>query len=223
MLQRAIIVLTDYSHLMTIATSIPLQQRPLGVDEFLARYGDDNRYELIDGEVFDLEPTGPHEQVAGFITKKAYVQIDLTDLPWVILQRPLLRPPNIGMTAFRPDVAVIDETALNAEPLWQEQSILTQGSSIKLVAEVVSSNWQNDYSRKLEDYETLGIPEYWIADYAGLGGTRHIGIPKRPTLSICTLVENRYQIQQFRDDELIVSPTFPSLNLTASQVLRTER
>ena len=66
---------------MTIATNTPLQQKPLTVDQFLTRYGDNNRYELIDGEVFDLEPTGPHEQVAGFITKKVCVQIDLLDLP----------------------------------------------------------------------------------------------------------------------------------------------
>lgn len=208
---------------MTIASSIPLQQKPLSVDEFLARYGGDNRYELIDGEVFDLEPTGPHEQVAGFITKKACVQIDSSDLPWVVLQRPLFRPPNIEMTAFRPDVAVIDETELTGEPLWQEQSILTRGQSIRMVVEVVSSNWQNDYSRKLEDYETLRIPEYWIADYAGLGGTRHIGSPKQPTLSICTLVDGQYQISQFRQDEQIVSPIFPSLNLTANQILRDRR
>lgn len=207
---------------MTIATNQPLQQRPISVGEFLSRYGGDNRYELIDGEVFDLEPTGLHEQVAGFITRKACVQIDSANLPWVILQRPLLRPPNIDMTAFRPDVAVIDEAALEREPLWQEQSILTQSASIKVVAEVVSSNWQNDYSRKLEDYETLRIPEYWIADYAGLGGTRHIGSPKRPTLSICRLVESRYQIRQFRGSEPIVSPTFPGLTLTANQVLRIE-
>ena len=208
---------------MTAVTNKPLQQRPLSVDEFLAQYGGDNRYELIDGEVFDLEPTGLHEQVAGFITQKACVQIDSAALPWVILQRPLFRPPHIDMTAFRPDVAVIDETALNNEPLWQAQSILTQGSSIRLIAEVVSSNWQNDYSRKLEDHETLGIPEYWIADYAGLGGTRHIGSPKRPTLSICSLVAGQYQIQQFRGDERVISPTFPGLELTANQILRAER
>lgn len=89
------------------------------------------------------------------------------------------------MTAFRPDIAVIDRTQLPQEP--PDQSILTLGSSIKFVAEVVSGNWQNDYARKVEDYAALGIPEYWIADYAGLGGTRHIGKPKQPTLSVCTL------------------------------------
>ncbi len=66
---------------MTIAADRPIEQRALSFDEFLARYGGDNRYELIDGEVFDLEPTGQHEEVAGFITTKACVQIDQAGFP----------------------------------------------------------------------------------------------------------------------------------------------
>jgi Uma2 family endonuclease len=205
---------------MTIATDRPIQQKLLSFDEFLARYGGENRYELIDGEVFDLEPTGQHEEVAAFVTTKVCVQIDAIGLPWFVLQRGILRPSNGGMTAFRPDVAVVNRDELTKELLWSDQSILTLGSSIKFVAEVVSSNWQNDYARKVEDYATLGIPEYWIADYAGLGGTRHIGKPKQPTLSICTLVDGEYEIQQLRGNQIIVSPTFPGLKLTAEQVLR---
>jgi Uma2 family endonuclease len=204
---------------MSVATDRPIQQRSLSFDEFLVQYNGNNRYELIDGEVFDLEPTGPHEEVAAFITTKACVQIDRAGLPWFVLQRGLLRPSDNGMTAFRPDVAVVDRLNLAEELLWPDQSILTLGSSIKFVAEVVSSNWQNDYARKVEDYAALGIPEYWIADYAGLGGTRHIGKLKQPTLSICVLVDGEYEIQQLRGDQLIASPTFPELKLTAAQVL----
>jgi Uma2 family endonuclease len=208
---------------MTITINQPIQQHPLSVDEFFIRYGGDNRYELIDGEVFDLEPIGQHKEVAAFITAKLCVQIDSIGLPWFVLQRGLLRPFNTEMTAFRPDVAVIDRNELSNEPLWSEQSILTLGGSIKFVAEVVSSNWQNDYARKVEDYAALGIPEYWIVDYAGLGGTRHIGKPKQPTLSICTLVNGEYEIQLLRDNQTIVSPSFPDLKLTAEQVLRVGR
>jgi Uma2 family endonuclease len=205
---------------MTIATDRPIQQKPLSFDEFIASYVGDNRYELIDGEVFDLEPTGRHEEVAAFITTKACVQIDGTSLPWFVLQRGLLRPSNTGMIAFRPDVAVVDRNELTKELFWSEQSILTLGSSIKFVAEVVSSNWQNDYARKVEDYAVLGIPEYWIVDYAGLGGTQYIGKPKQPTLSICTLVDGAYEIQQLRGNQAIASLIFPNLKLTAEQVLR---
>ncbi len=205
---------------MAITTERPIQQQQLlSFDEFVARHGGDNRYELIDGEVFDLEPTGYHEEVAAYITKKVCVQIDVEGLPWFVLQRGLLRPSNTGMTAFRPDVMVIDRNELTREILWADQSILTLGSSIKFVAEVVSSNWQNDYARKVEDYAILGIPEYWIADYAGNGGTRHIGKPKQPTLSICTLVNGEYEIQQLRGNQNIVSLTFPNLKLTAEKVL----
>jgi Uma2 family endonuclease len=207
---------------MTLAIDPIIQQKSLSFDEFLARYGGDNRYELIDGEVFDLGPTGSHEEVAAFITTKVCVQIDKIGSPWFVLQRGLLCPSNIGMTAFRPDIAVVDRNELTKELLWSNQSILTLGSSIKFVAEVVSSNWQNDYARKVEDYAALGIPEYWIADYAGLGGTRHIGKPKQPTLSIGTLVDGEYEIQQFRGNQTIASVTFPGLKLTAKQVLRAD-
>lgn len=208
---------------MAIATNQPAYQSSLSVKEFLAYYGGDNRYELIDGEVFDVELTGIHEEVAAYITTKLCVQIDTIGLPWFILQRGLLRPSSSGMTAFRPDVAVIDREELVNEPFWAEQSILTSGCSIRFVAEVVSSNWQNDYARKVEDYAVLGIPEYWIVDYAGLGGTRHIGKPKQPTLSICTLIDGEYGIQQFRGNEPIISQTFPDLNLRADQVLNASR
>ncbi|NET56022.1 MAG: Uma2 family endonuclease [Symploca sp. SIO2E6] len=208
---------------MILGIDQPIQQKLLSFGEFLALYGSDNRYELIDGEVFDLEPTGQHEEVAALITTKICVQIDTIGLPWFVLQRGLFRPSDVGMTAFRPDVAVVDRTELAKEPLWAEQSVLTRGNSIKLIAEVVSSNWQNDYARKVEDYAALGIPEYWIADYAGLGGIRHIGKPKQPTLSICVLVDGEYEIQLLRGNQTISSITFPHLNLTAEQVLSAGR
>ena len=203
---------------MTLAIA-QIQHQPISLDEFIASYGGDNRYELIDGEVFNLEPTGQHEEVAALITAKICVQIDQLGLPWFVLQRGLFRPSSASMTAFRPDVMVIDRTEVAKESLWQEQSIITRGDSIKFVAEVVSGNWQNDYARKVEDYAALGIPEYWIADYLGLGGIRHIGKPKQPTLSICTLVDGEYEINLFRGNDVIASPTFPNLNLTARQVL----
>jgi Uma2 family endonuclease len=193
-----------------------VQLKSVTVEQFLAQYGDDNRYELIDGEVFDLEPTGPHEQVAAFIDRKLNVQIDSEHLPWFILQRGILQPLG-AFTAFRPDIMVVDDESLSQEPLWAKESILTLGSSIKFVAEVVSSNWQNDYARKLEDYAILGISEYWIVDYEGLGGEVFIG---RPKLTLCTLGEDgRYRSSILRENQAVNSPTFPALSLTAAQVL----
>ncbi len=137
----------------------------------------------------------------------------------------ILRPADTTMTAFRPDIMVVNRPALTAEPLWREQSILTQERSILWVAEVVSRNWQNHYARKLADYGVLGIPEYWIVDYAGLGGVRHMGKPKQPTLSICTLVRGEYEIQQFRDNQVIFPHRFRLVHDRALEktVLKTGR
>lgn len=198
-----------------------VQSKPVTVEQFLTQYGDDNRYELIDGEVFDLEPSGPHEQVAAFIDRKLNVQIDESDLPYFILQRGILKPVG-NFTAFRPDVMVVNNETLMREPLWAKESILTLGESVKFAAEVVSSNWQNDYARKFEDYALLGIEEYWIADHAGLGGEFFIGRPKQPALTLCILGEDgRYQTTVLRGSQPIPSPTFPNLTLTAQQVLMT--
>lgn len=192
----------------------------LTFDDFIARYGDDERYELIDGELIDMEPTGPHEEVAAFLMRKVNVEIDKKSIRWFTPARCLIKPLGIS-TGFRPDVVVLDKTALVNEPLWQNEPVITFGTSVKLVIEVVSTNWQNDYARKVEDYSALGIPEYWIVDYLGLGGRDYIGDPKQPTISIYTLSAsgNKYQKPvQFRGNDRIISPTFNSLQLTAEEI-----
>ncbi len=106
---------------------------------------------------------------------------------------------------------------MTSEPLWQREPIITLGTSVKLVVEVVSTNWQNDYARKVDDYQAMGIPEYWICDYLGLGGV-FFGSPKQPTITICTLEDQRYSLKQFRGHDLLVSATFPGLQLTADEI-----
>ncbi|GAB4372333.1 MAG: hypothetical protein Kow00121_14560 [Elainellaceae cyanobacterium] len=86
------------------------------------------------------------------------------------------------------------------------------------MVEVVSINWRDDYLVKLGDYEALSIQEYCIADYLGIGGQRYIGSPKQPTFTVCTLVEEEYELQQFRSSDRIISLTFPELPLTVNQI-----
>jgi Uma2 family endonuclease len=216
---------------MTLATDRLTQPLPISFEDFLAQYGDDDRYELIDGELFNLEPTGPHVrvaspqemEVAAGIAKWLNYEIVQQGVDYFIPHRCLIKPFATG-TGFRPDVIVLDRAALSKEPLWSSQPVVTVGSTIQFVAEVVSSNWQNDYARKFEDYVLLGIPEYWIADYQGLGGELFIGRLKQPTLMVCVLNEDgRYDRQLLRGDQQIVSSVFPSLNLTATAVLRSGR
>ncbi|MEM1279116.1 MAG: Uma2 family endonuclease [Cyanobacteria bacterium P01_H01_bin.152] len=190
--------------------------RLLDVQQFIAQYGDQEQYELIDGELIDVEPTGLHEQVIGFLARKLNVEIDRLDLPYVIPHRCLIRVSQA--TAFRPDIIVLDRTELVHEPLWESQPVITSGSSIKLIAEVVSTNWQNDYARKVEDYALLGVPEYWITDYLGLGGREYIGQPKQPTITIGQLIDNFYDKILFRSPDPLESAVFPELQLIANTV-----
>ena len=113
---------------------------------------------------------------------------------------------------------VLDRAELPNELRWENSSTVEQGTSIKLIIEVVSTNWRDDYYVKLAAYEALGIPEYWLVDYAALGGRRFIGNPKQPTLSVYELIDGEYQVSQFGGDDRIISPTFPDLQLTAEQV-----
>ncbi len=191
----------------------------LTVEAFLDQYRDRPRYELADGELIDMEPTGPHEAVGGKLATQIGMAITAAKLPWFIPRNCLIRPFAEVQTARRPDIVVLDETVIGAEPFWQQEPVITLGKTIKLVVEVVSSNWETDYARKVEEYALLGIPEYWIADYRGLGGIAFIGKPKQPTLTVCELQGEEYVKRQYRLGETIASKLLPSLQFRLDDIL----
>lgn len=191
----------------------------LSFEAFLAHYGNNPRYEFADGELIDMEPTGPHETVGGKLATLIGSAILADQQPWFIPRTCLIRPFSDAITARRPDIVVLDETALVNEPLWEQEPVITLGRSIKLVVEVVSTNWETDYARKVEEYALLGIPEYWIVDYRGFGGIAFIGRPKQPTITICQLNGEDYVQTQYRLGETIASPTFPRLQLRLDEIL----
>ncbi|MEG5058426.1 Uma2 family endonuclease [Microcoleus sp. A2-C5] len=178
------------------------------------------RYELHNGDIVEMaQPVGEHEEVKGFLTIEVSFETKRLGLPYSIPNQVIVRPPEKDSGYF-PDVLVLNRANLVNETLWQKQSILSLGASIPLAIEVVSTNWRDDYYWKYADYEEMGIPEYWIVDYAALGGRNFIGNPKQPTISVCNLVDGEYQIFKFRENDRIVSQTFPDLNLTANQIFQ---
>ncbi|NET07952.1 MAG: Uma2 family endonuclease [Symploca sp. SIO2B6] len=189
------------------------------LEDFLDWYPDGyGCYELWNGVVIEMQPTGTHEQVAGFLAGELFVEIKRLKLPYIVPRQTIIKPIDTNKSGYNPDVIVLDQLASNEEPLWKKRSTITQGKSVSVVIEVVSTNWRDDYGHKFIDYEALSISEYWIVDYLGLGGRRYIGTPKQPTFSVYQLIEGEYQVQQFRGSDRIVSATFPELNLTAEQV-----
>jgi Uma2 family endonuclease len=201
---------------------IQTQTKTVAFDEFVTWYPENSvhKYELHNGVIVEMPlGTGDHSDVMGFIRLKLSVEIDRRELPYSIPGDYLLKPVR-NDAGYQPDVFVLDRAQLANEPRWKKESIITMGASVRLAVEVVSTNWQDDYLVKVADYERLGIPEYWVVDYAAKGGRRFIGNPKQPTLSVYQLVDGEYQISQFRGDDRVESLAFPELKLTASQIFR---
>ncbi|MFN6539691.1 MAG: Uma2 family endonuclease [Nostoc sp. EkiNYC01] len=189
-------------------------------NEFIAQYPENSnkRYELHDGVVIEMPPpTGDHEEIVLFLIERLILEYTRLKLPYGSPKTALVKPPE-SESAYLPDVLLLNRPNLVNEPLWKKESTLTQAVSIPLVVEVVSTNWRDDYFTKVGQYEVVGIPEYWIVDYAALGGRRFIGNPKQATVSIYLLVEGEYQVSQFCGSDRIISPTFPELNLTAEEI-----
>jgi Uma2 family endonuclease len=201
---------------------IQTQTKTVTFDEFVAWYPENsvNKYELHNGVIVEMPlGTGDHSDVTGFIASEINFEIRRLQLPYSIPGDYLLKPGRNDV-GYQPDVFVLDRAQLVNEPRWKKESIITMGASVRLAVEVVSTNWQDDYLVKVADYERLGIPEYWVVDYAAKGGRRFIGNPKQPTISVYQLVDGEYQISQFRGDDRVESLAFPELKLTAEQIFR---
>ncbi|MBD2606678.1 Uma2 family endonuclease [Scytonema hofmannii FACHB-248] len=189
-------------------------------DEFIEWYPENSRlcYELHKGVIIEMPPpTGKHEGVVGFLAAQITFQFLQMGLPYRIPKTAFVKTPGDD-TTYSPDILVLNYDNVVNELLWDKQSTVSLPASVPLVVEVVSTNWRDDYYDKFGDYEEMGIPEYWIVDYAALGGRKFIGNPKQPTIFVCELIDGEYQMTPFRGTDRMVSPTFPQLNLTAQQI-----
>lgn len=214
---------------MTAAFERPTEQKarpiaplpkPVSFEQFINWYPENSeyRYELRRGVVFQVpKPRGKHSELAGNLAKRLNYAIDAKALPYIIPRECIVKVDDD--TGYEPDVIVLKRDALSDEPLWQKASTVEKGASVKLVIEVVSSNWQDDYEVKLAAYESVAIAEYWIVDYAGLGGFRHIGRPKQPTLTVCKFIEGEYEVTRLRGEDLVESSALPGLEISAYEIL----
>jgi Uma2 family endonuclease len=181
----------------------------------------DERYELVRGKLHQMNPpTVLHYRIAKFLEQVLDQAIEEHFDPdeWETFREAGQRTEDDSSRL--PDLAIVSR--LEADKLLKQTAVF-QSPSL-LVIEVVSpSSASEDYDEKLKEYEGLGIPEYWVVDHEGLGAAKHIGFPKAPTLTVHELINGKYQAKRFRGDELIESPTFRNLNLTANQVFSAGR
>ncbi|MEG4836496.1 Uma2 family endonuclease [Microcoleus sp. B9-D4] len=190
----------------------------LTFDQFLVECPEDGRYELVNGEIVEMNATRNHDDVADFTSDSFKDQIKRLSLNYVVNNTAVIRTVSkAGIEqGRRPDVSVIDRD------LWRSNRSAYSAlqEPIQLAVEVTSTNWEDDYIDKLDEYRRLGIPEYWIVDYLAIGSREFLGNPKVPTVFVHFLdADGNYQRSAFKGSERIVSRTFPELTLTAEEVM----
>ncbi|BAU14976.1 hypothetical protein LEP3755_55320 [Leptolyngbya sp. NIES-3755] len=201
---------------------IQFPEGPVSFDKFLEWYPDRSgvHYELHRGVIIEKpNPSGKHSEIAGFLVLPIGMMIRQLELGYFMPKDCVVKADE-GESAYEPDGIVLDIHKVANEPNWENFSAVEHCKTIKLIIEVAETNWHDDYYMKFSAYEALGISEYWIVDYAALGARRFLGNPKQPTLWVCELIDEEYQMNPFRGNDRIISPTFPDLQLTAAQVFQ---
>ena len=199
-------------------TTTPIKPQ-LTFEQFLENLPDvEGRYEFVNGEVMRILPTRRHETIAELITDLMKDEVKRLNLNYFVSGRIMMRTfRKDGKEQGRhPDVSVVGKTIWSAN--LSAYSALTE--PLQLVVEIVSTNWEDDYIDKRDEYQRLGILEYWIFDYLAVGSRDILGNPKQPSIMVCLLDENGvYQTNLYQGKDKIVSRTFPELTLTVEQIL----
>jgi Uma2 family endonuclease len=193
-------------------------KQTLTFKQFLEQYPEDGRYELVSGEMVRILATRQHDDVADFIADTMKAEVNRLKLNYKVSDRIVLATTTAeGREQGRhPDVSVVELT------IWRSNRFAYTAlwEPIQLAVEVISTNWEDDYIDKLDEYQRLGISEYWIVDYLALGSRSYLGHPKVPAVFVYLLdADGQYQLTRFQGADRIMSRTFPELALTIEQIL----
>lgn len=186
-----------------------LAYRLLSFEDYLT-YDDhtDNRYELVDGVLFAMTPPLiSHFDIAKFIERCFDQEIQRLQLPWRCYREAGLR---VGVRKSRiMDICVIEKEYVDA--LRASGSVAVFENPPQLVVEIVSpESIQRDYRHKRSEYASVEVPEYWIVD------------PLTRKISVLSLEEGLYEVQEFTGAQPIASRIFPELEWTTAQILRAD-
>jgi Uma2 family endonuclease len=177
--------------------------------------GSDTRYELVDGELKPMSlGTGQHGRITKFLEKALDAEIARLGWQWTAERFSIgVQSPRGSRwdTGRIPDVVVV--TLQQWEQLQKREAVIALNEPPPiLVMEVISpSTALEDYRAKLAEYCVLDIGEYWIVD------------PLEAKVTVGTLQNGLYDLEEFRGDDRIGSLTFTELHLTANQIFATGR
>jgi Uma2 family endonuclease len=195
---------------MTVATT-----KRMTLEEYLTHDdGTENRYELVDGVLVEMGAESTINTLIAMLLIEVF-------LPLVGRRRLGIKQKievrSSYASARDPDLIVHTEESFQAIRGLSEACLKLNDSNPLLAIEVVSpgtestDNYKRDYEQKPKEYAGRGIPEMWQID------------PERQWVRVGTLINGAYQFQDFTGNQVIQSPTFPILTLTAIEVLTAGR
>ena len=189
--------------------------QPMSLEEYLT-YDDGTgaRYELVDGVLVEMGAESRCNIKIALFLIKAFLQV--VDYDRLSIKEKI-QVNSTFVSAREADLMIHSEaSALAIE--GRKESIVLLGEPNPLIAIEIASpgnesseNYQRDYVQKPAEYAARGIAEYWIID------------PARNWVKIGGLIEDEYVFTDFTGSMSLISPTFPTLRLTAADVLEAGR
>ena len=173
-----------------------------------------DEYELVDGRLALMpEPSELHEEILEFLSFMFELAYRRRKLKYSVRKRnSLFVTPT---KARRPDIAVISRP----KTFRDDQPIRGIRTKPFMIVEIASGNWSTDLVDKQEEYQALGVPEYWIVDYRGQIPAKYCLRGKGKKIIVLTLEKGEYQRCEYLPGETVPCSTFPELTVTVDQVL----
>jgi Uma2 family endonuclease len=186
---------------MVVATKLMSLEEYINYDD-----GTDILCELVNGELIPMPPESHQNQKVSICLLAYFLKLGI---PAQLLRNQIAISVTGGRATARiPDLTILSEELELELSETNRSIILADMPPPTLVVEVVSPNQdKRDYRYKRSEYAARQIPEYWIVD------------PILDKVTILELVEGLYEEQVYTGEQVIVSPQFSQLKLTAQQVL----
>ena len=181
-------------------------QARLTYRDYLDLSESDDRFELIDGELFMVPaPVPEHQEFLG----ELYVVI-----------RAFVRENRLGRVFFAPlDVVFSEDNVFQPDLIFvsKERLNIITGQNVRgapdLVVEVLSpSTADRDRTLKRERYAKFGVREYWIVDIVGR------------TIEVHVLDGDKFAVAGvYGEGDIFESPLLPGLKINISDVFESAR
>lgn len=161
---------------------------------------EDDRVELIEGEIINMLPIGPaHASLTSFVFRKLGYRVEGRAIPWS--QNPIYLGPN---SEPQPDFALLRYRSDGYK------SALPGAADVLLLVEIADTSVQYDREVKTPLYARHGIPEYWLVNLP----ERRIEVHLDPDLE-----QFRYRNVRVCTGGRLAPASFPEVALDLAELL----